>query len=59
MINSISSVQASPYTQPAQAPAQKSRPAPSDSAQPQDTVQLSQAAQKALAGDMDHDGDSH
>jgi len=42
-----------PFTQ--SKPAQK--PAAQSSSDPQDTVQLSAAAQKA--GDIDHDGDSH
>jgi anti-sigma28 factor (negative regulator of flagellin synthesis) len=56
MINAISSSQlqqvASSQTAK-QAPAQAPKQAP-------DTVQLSAAAQKAMAGgDVDHDGDSH
>jgi anti-sigma28 factor (negative regulator of flagellin synthesis) len=56
MVNAISSSQlqqiaSSEHAKHAQAPAQK---------QPQDTVQLSAAAQKAIAGgDVDHDGDNH
>jgi len=36
---------------------QPTRPQTQPNAEPQDTVQLSPAAQKA--GDVDHDGDSH
>lgn len=55
MINPVSS-SSSAYAvnpQPAQAP-----PAPKPADSPKDTVQLSPAA-KGVAGDVDHDGDSH
>lgn len=39
--------------------AAKPAPAPASSPLPQDTVSLSSAAQRASAGDVDHDGDSH
>jgi hypothetical protein len=39
-------------------PQQPTRPQAQPSSEPQDTVQLSPAAQKK-AGDVDHDGDSH
>ena len=56
MVNAISSsqlqqIESSRHAKQAPAPPQK---------QPQDTVKLSAAAQKAIAGrDVDHDGDSH
>ena len=57
---SISCTQASQYSQATQSPAQHSKPTASTAGTPQDTVTLSTAAQKALAGgDVDHDGDSH
>lgn len=59
MIHPISSL----YNQYATAatqinPTQKPQPQPNNSS-PLDTVQLSKAAQAAVAGDIDHDGDSH
>jgi hypothetical protein len=42
------------------AASQSKAPAPPPKPKPaQDTVQLSPAAQKAVSGDADHDGDSH
>ena len=35
------------------------KPQPAPSEQSQDTVQLSSKAQAQVAGDVDHDGDSH
>ena len=57
---SISSSQAAQHTQAVQSQSQPSKPAASKTEMPQDTVTLSAAAQKALAGggDVDHDGDS-
>ena len=56
MISPVSSTQTNVIDQHVQSkPAQ--RPAPQPTSDPQDTVHLSAAAQKA--GDVDHDGDSH
>jgi hypothetical protein len=57
---SIGSTPASQYTQAVQSQSQPSKPAAAKTEMPQDTVTLSAAAQKALAGggDLDHDGDS-
>jgi hypothetical protein len=56
MISPVSSTQTNVIDQHVQSkPAQ--RPAPQPASDPQDTVHLSAAAQKA--GDVDHDGDSH
>jgi len=57
MISSVSN------TQPQQAcslpsASQSPKPAATQSS-PTDTVHLSAAGQKALSGDVDHDGDSH
>jgi len=57
MISSVSN------TQPQQAfslpsASQSPKPAAAQSS-PTDTVHLSAAGQKALSGDVDHDGDSH
>jgi hypothetical protein len=49
--SSLSTLAAASQPKPPAAPA---KPNP-----PQDTVHLSQAAQKAASGDADHDGDSH
>jgi hypothetical protein len=59
----VSNVTASSQVQQAVASPQPPKPnpqpaAPSSSAT-QDAVQLSAAAQKAVSGDVDHDGDSH
>jgi hypothetical protein len=43
------------YSQPQSAPPHK----PAQTSPGQDTVHLSKAAQAALSGDADHDGDSH
>jgi hypothetical protein len=57
MVHSVSSTQPQHFVS-AQPPKQTPPPA-SHSELPQDSVQLSPAAQKALSGDVDHDGDSH
>jgi hypothetical protein len=58
MVSSVGSTQAQQIVsqQPAKQPP---KPAASQSEMPKDSVQLSPAAQKALSGDVDHDGDSH
>jgi hypothetical protein len=58
MVSSISSTQlrqvfGSPSAR------QNPQPAASQSETPKDSVQLIAAAQKALSGDVDNDGDSH
>lgn len=54
-ISSTTSLAASQYIQASQPPAgQTTLRLPA-----QDTVQLSPAAQRAIVGDVDHDGDSH
>jgi hypothetical protein len=56
MVSSIGGTQAQQLV--SSQPPKQTPPAASQAA-PQDTVQLSHAAQKALSGDVDHDGDSH
>ena len=56
MVSSIGSIQSQQYIAPQPA---KQAPAPaSQTSSPEDSVHLSAAAQKALSGDVDHDGDS-
>ena len=57
MVNSIGSSQPPQFV--SSQPAKQTPPPPSQPGAPQDTVHLSPAAQKALSGDVDHDGDSH
>jgi hypothetical protein len=40
-------------------PTKQTPPSASQAGSPQDSVQLIPTAQKALSGDVDHDGDSH
>ena len=57
MVSSVGSIQMQQvYSSPSAK--QSSQPAAA-SETPQDSVHLSAAAQKAIAGDADHDGDSH
>ena len=58
MVNSIGRARPAPFTalQPSQQPHQASS---AQGGAPQDAVQFSPAAQRALSGDVDHDGDSH
>ena len=55
-IISVSNLSAAQAYQPQQTTPQ---PKPQQTPARQDSVQLSQAAQAALSGDADHDGDSH
>lgn len=56
----ISSVGSTQMQQIYSSPSPKQSPQPAKSSDiPQDTVHLSAAAQKAVSGDADHDGDSH
>jgi len=57
MVSSVGGTQPQQFVS-SQPPKQTPPPA-SQSGSPQDTVHLSPAAQKALSGDVDHDGDSH
>jgi hypothetical protein len=57
MISSVGGIQPQQFVS-SQPPKQTPPPA-SQSGSPQDSVQLSPTAQKALSGDVDHDGDSH
>jgi hypothetical protein len=57
MVSSVSSTQAQPFV--SSQPAKQTPPPASQPGSPQDSVQLSAAAKKALSGDVDHDGDSH
>jgi hypothetical protein len=58
MVNSISSAQ-QPQPVSSQSARQSPPAAASKSEAPKDSVYLSAAAQKAISGDVDHDGDSH
>jgi hypothetical protein len=55
-IGSITSSAASQYAQMVNGTAEQPKHRP---VQSNDTVQLSTAAQRAIAGDVDHDGDTH
>jgi hypothetical protein len=57
----VSSVSSSQLQQIFSSPSAKqdSKPAVAQQETPKDSVQLSAAGQKALSGDVDHDGDSH
>jgi hypothetical protein len=57
MVSSVGSTQAAQFVGPQ--PPKQTPPPSSQAGSPQDTVHLSPAAQKALSGDVDHDGDSH
>jgi hypothetical protein len=59
MVNSVGSTQ--PQQIESSHPPKPAQPPVHHSSSPQDTVQLSAIAQKALSGsgDVDHDGDSH
>jgi hypothetical protein len=61
MVSNISIAQPQPVNpqtpKPSPKPAASQSQAPSLA--PNDSVQLSAAAQKAISGDVDHDGDSH
>jgi hypothetical protein len=57
MVSSIGSTQPQQFV--TAQPAKQSPPPAPHTGLPQDTVHLSAAAQKALSGDVDHDGDSH
>ena len=57
MVSSVASTQPQPYV--SSQPAKHTPPPASQAESTQDTVHLSAAAQKALSGDVDHDGDSH
>jgi hypothetical protein len=57
MISSINNTQPQQFA--SSQPAKQTPPPASQSGSPEDSVQLSATAQKALAGDVDHDGDSH
>jgi hypothetical protein len=56
MVSSVGSTQPQQFV--SALPKHSPPPAP-HSESSQDSVQLSPAAQKALSGDVDHDGDSH
>ena len=57
MVSSVGSTQAPQFVSPQ--PPKQTPPPSSQAGSSQDTVHLSPAAQKALSGDVDHDGDSH
>jgi hypothetical protein len=57
MVSSVRSTQPQPFV--SSQPAKQTPPPAPQSESHQDTVHLSPAAQKALSGDVDRDGDSH
>jgi hypothetical protein len=64
MIGSVNSCASNPYASNQNIQPQQQHAKAQQNSEPQDTVQLSAAAQKASAaaqkaGDVDHDGDSH
>lgn len=54
-LSSVSNIHATGTTHSTQNP----HPAKHKTSTPEDTIHLSEAALKAAAGDVDHDGDSH
>jgi hypothetical protein len=57
MVSSVGSTQPQQFV--SSQPAKQTPPPASQSTSTEDSVELSPAAQKAMSGDVDHDGDSH